>query len=74
MFSLGVTDERKRINVSIPLSGQLVCNFSLKDINENINFKSVSIPLSGQLVCNKYADDLIKLVEGLNPLIGSIGL
>ena len=47
MCSVILTKEK----VSIPLSGQLVCNLIRKTISA-YPYESVSIPLSGQLVCN----------------------
>ena len=63
--------EKKTWGVSIPLSGQLVCNITSSKTQQI----EVSIPLSGQLVCNQeriLRDN--KFSDGLNPLIGSIGL
>ena len=59
--------------VSIPLSGQYVCNELKKELRV-AGRATVSIPLSGQYVCNRIENISSVNDLSLNPLIGSICL
>ena len=65
--------EERTGRVSIPLAGQYVCNNTkIETVNTTL---TVSIPLAGQYVCNTGREVPNQfIIEGLNPLSGSICL